>query len=225
MPREFIPLLRHGGFTNAEKFYVLAFEGTVTERKYFEDLRSSTYFNDSGLIETIPLKRGPREGNNPLDVKKLLARTKREYNFRPTDEFWLIIDRDDWEKIHKIDLDKVVEECRDEQNFHIALSNPCFEFWLILHLAKLSDFSEEEKMKIYENASVSDKKNYVDVILADLIGDGRGYNKRPNPSIFLPLIKVAIKNASEIADPKSDYPKGLGSDVYKLVIKLLKDNS
>ena len=32
MPREFIPLIRRGGFENAEKFYILAFEGTVTER-------------------------------------------------------------------------------------------------------------------------------------------------------------------------------------------------
>jgi len=222
MPREFIPLVRPGGFINAEKFYVLAFEGTVTERKYFEDLRVSEFFNNSGQIETIPIKRGERDGNNPLNVKTLLSKTKKEFNFRPTDEFWLIVDRDDWERVHHIDLAKVEEECRDEQNFNMALSNPCFEIWLILHLKRLSAFTAEEQSKIYENAPVSDKKNYIDVVLADLIGDGRGYNKRPNPAVFLPRIKEAIINAEEIAKEGEYYPHGLGTDVYKLVKKLIK---
>lgn len=78
----------------AEKFYVLAYEGDVTEKKYFEDLRQSPMFNNSGSIETIPLKKERNAGNSPLDVKKLLFKAKAEYNFRATDEFWLIIDRD-----------------------------------------------------------------------------------------------------------------------------------
>ena len=81
MPREFNELVRRSGFVNAEKFYILAYEGTVTERKYFEDLRNSELFNDSGSIETIPLKRGTREGSNPLAVKALLSKAKQDYNF------------------------------------------------------------------------------------------------------------------------------------------------
>ena len=69
MPRESNPLVRRSGFLQAEKFYILAFEGDVTEKKYFEDLRQSELFNDSGTIETIPLKKGKRDGNSPLEVK------------------------------------------------------------------------------------------------------------------------------------------------------------
>jgi len=32
MPRESIPLVRLGGFTDAEKFYVLSYEGTKSEK-------------------------------------------------------------------------------------------------------------------------------------------------------------------------------------------------
>ena len=53
-------------------------------------------------------------------------------------------------------------------------------------------------------------------------GDGRGYNKRPNPAVFLPKVVQAIRNAKEIADGEDMYPKTLGSDVYKLVEKLIK---
>lgn len=93
MPRESTPLVRKSGFLEAEKFYILAYEGDVTEKKYFEDLRQSSMFNDSGSIETIPLKKEHNGGNSPLDVKKLLSKAKAEYNFRATDEFWLIIDK------------------------------------------------------------------------------------------------------------------------------------
>lgn len=217
MPREFNELVRRSGFVNAEKFYILAYEGTVTEKKYFEDLRNSELFNDSGSIETIPLKRGAREGSNPLAVKALLSKAKQDYNFKPTDEFWLVIDRDDWETIHNIDLVKLAEDCKSEKNFFMALSNPCFEMWLILHLKKLEEISAEEKVKIYANAAISAKKHYIDEVL----GDGRGYNKRPNPAVFLPKVKQAIHNAKEIAVMEDPYPKTLGSDVYKLVEKLI----
>lgn len=186
MPRESTPLVRKSGFLEAEKFYILAYEGDVTEKKYFEDLRQSSMFNDSGSIETIPLKKEHNGGNSPLDVKKLLSKAKSEYNFRATDEFWLIIDRDDWEKIHHVDFNALYDDCEKEKNFFIALSNPCFEFWLILHLRKLEDIADSDREKILENAKVSVKHNYIDLYLADCIGDGRGYTKRPKASVFMP---------------------------------------
>lgn len=35
MPREPIPLIRQGGHFDAEKLFVLSYEGTVTEKKIF----------------------------------------------------------------------------------------------------------------------------------------------------------------------------------------------
>lgn len=222
MPRESNPLVRRSGFLQAEKFYILAFEGDVTEKKYFEDLRQSELFNDSGTIETIPLKKGKRDGNSPLDVKRLLATARADYNFSSDDEFWLIVDRDDWESIHHIDFNALYEDCRKEKNFFMALSNPCFEIWLILHLRKLSEISEDDRQKLFENEKVSSKHNFIDTYLADCIGDGRGYNKRPMPSVFLPKVHDAIQNAAEIRNEEERYPVSLGTDVYKLVMKLIK---
>jgi hypothetical protein len=222
MPRESIPLVRLGGFADAEKFYVLSYEGTKSEKKYFEDLRQSTYFNDSGQIETIPLKRPKNAGSNPISVRKLLSQAKNDYNFKSTDEFWLIIDRDDWEKIHKLDISALVEGCKKEKNFFIAMSNPCFEIWLILHLTPLSTFSEDEQRAIFENEKISAKKNHIDKVLATCINNGRGYNKTPDPEFFLPKVYDAIINARSIANAEEDYPSKIGTDVYKLVEKLIK---
>ena len=69
MPREPISLVREGGFLEAEKMFVLSFEGSVSEKKYFEDFRKSTLFNDSGLIEVISLKR-PTNCKNRLKLTR-----------------------------------------------------------------------------------------------------------------------------------------------------------
>ena len=219
MPREPLPLIRSGGFKNAEKLYVLAFEGTVSEKKYFEDFRNSEYFNLSGLIETVPLKRKKGDGaSDPFSVKKLLKTAKTEYSFKLSDEFWLIIDRDDWQTKHKIDFEKLVKECKEEKNFFLAMSNHCFEIWLILHLKDLQDFTKEEQDCILANKKLGNK-NYIDKILEDL--QGKGYNKRPNTYIFLPFTKNAIERAKLIDNPQDDYPKGIGTHLYKLVEKLI----
>lgn len=220
MPREPIPLIRPGGHIDAEKLFVLSYEGAVTERKYFQDLRASQYFNDTGLLEIVPLKRPKDRGSDPFSVKRLLSWAKKEYGFKITDEFWLIIDRDDWETIHKHSFDELVEECRTEENFFLAMSNPCFEIWLILHLADMSSFEEDEKTKIFENAKIG-KKNYIDIVVARLQGGGRGYTKRPNPDIYLPLTETAIERAKALDNLADDYPKYLGTHLYKLVEKLI----
>jgi len=221
MPREPIALVRHGGFREAEKMFVLSYEGKRSEKKYFEDFRKSEIFNDSGLIEIISLKKPKNIGSDPISVKKLLHEAKREYNFKKSDEFWLIIDRDNWEEIHHHSFEKLAEDCLKEGNFFLAMSNPCFEIWLVLHLKDLRDFSKDEQEKIYQNKPENKSKNYIDILVGNLEGQGRGYNKRPNPGIYLPLTEIAIKRAKAIDTPNELYPKYLGTHVYKLVEKLM----
>lgn len=219
MPREPIPLVREGGFLEAEKMFILSYEGKISEKKYFEDFRNSELFNDSGLIEIISLKRPTNRGSDPISVKKLLLEAKKEYRFKHTDEFWLIIDRDDWEEIHNHNFDKLVDDCKKENNFFLAMSNPCFEIWLILHLKDINEFDEEEKIKIMSNKKISNSKNYIDKVLSEI--QGRGYNKRPNPRIFSPLTKTAIDRAKELDNENQDYPKQIGTHIYKLIEKLI----
>ncbi len=223
MPREPIPLIRQGGHIDAEKLFVLSYEGIITEKKYFQDFRASEYFNNNGLIEIVPLKRPKDKGSDPFSVKKLLNEAKKEYGFKISDEFWLIIDRDDWESIHKLSFDDLVTECKNEDNFYLAMSNPCFEIWLVLHLKNLSEFTKEEQALIFENAKIG-KKNYIDILVSQLQG-GRGYNKRPNPNIYLPLTKTAIERAKSIDNLKDDYPKSIGTHLYKLIEKLIDNES
>lgn len=89
-------------------------------------------------------------------------------------------------------------------------------------MRKLEDIADGDREKILENEKVSVKHNYIDLYLADCIGDGRGYTKRPKTSVFMPRVKVAIENARMIRDLGERISGGLSTDVYKLVEKLIK---
>lgn len=102
-----------------------------------------------------------------------------------------------------------------------AVSNPCFEFWLLLHVKKFSDLLDEEKTNLLQNRKISNKRRYIDKLLGDAMPDG--YNKRnPRTARFILLVDHAITESRNLVVEGEDYPKGLGSHVYKIVEKLLK---
>jgi hypothetical protein len=52
------------------------------------------------------------------------------------DQFWLVCDCDHWvEPNHIGNLTLVLQECR-QKGVHVAISNPCFDLWLLLHFAE-----------------------------------------------------------------------------------------
>lgn len=76
MPREAMSLVREGGFRNAEKFFILAYEGTVTEKRYFEGLRESTLFTYRRRRHTTRL------GIRRLSVSKETCKVKLRHKKR-----------------------------------------------------------------------------------------------------------------------------------------------
>lgn len=216
MPREREDLFRESNSLEKEKIIVLAFEGNDTEEIYFEEFKHSEIFNDA-LIFLHLLKRPKKDTNSaPNHVfKKLKKEAKDEYNFKDTDELWMIIDTDRWKNIPDI-----ISECKKQSNMFVAVSNPCFEFWLLLHIKDLAEYNEEELDLILKNGKVSNKKNYVDTKIVEILG---AYNKsNPKPELFLPTVDFAIAQAKQLDQNNNEYPKKLGSHVYKVIMKLKK---
>lgn len=90
-----------------------------------------------------------------------LDRFKDEHATEENDQFWVCIDQDHWaHENHLRNLTQVLAHCRNK-GYHVAMSNPCFEFWLLLH------FEEP-------NLAASASCREVSVRLAELMG---GYNK------------------------------------------------
>ncbi len=215
--REREELFRESNTIEKEKIIVLAFEGNDTERIYFEELKESVKFNDE-LIYLHLLKRAKSDTNSaPKHVfNKLKREAKNEYNFAKNDELWMIIDTDRWRNIPEI-----MQACNDLKNMFVAVSNPCFEFWLLLHIKNIDECSEKELDLILKNKKVTSKKRYLEVKIADILGS---YNKtNPKPERFLPFIDKAIVQAKKLDNPQETYPNKLGSHIYKLIEKIIKN--
>lgn len=213
MPRERTELIRPSGFLTKGKILILSYEGNDTEPQYYEALKEKLKHKNL-VLHIESLKRDKNDTNSaPKHVFKKLKEKKSEYNFKDSDEFWMIIDKDSWK------LDEWVEKCKKEKNFFIALSNPCFEFWLLIHILDLNTLTPKELLDISKNNKVNKKRRYVEKLLSDNLADG--YKKsNHNPERFLDNINSAILQAEQL--DKKDIFKNIGSQNYKLVKKLIE---
>jgi hypothetical protein len=215
MPREREEFFRESNTSEREKIFVLAFEGNITEEKYFSEFKNSNKFHDE-LIYLHLLKRSVDDTNSsPNHVfSKLKKEAKDEFNFRKGDELWMIIDTDRWKSIPKI-----IEACNDLENMFVAVSNPCFEFWLLLHIKDVQEYNEEELELLFKNKKIG-KKNYIDLKIKDIVGSYNKTNLKTDD--FLPNIDKAVLRAKNLDQPQEEYPTKLGTHVYKLIEKIKK---
>lgn len=97
-------------------------EGEVTEPEYLELMKGPDVRIDYGTPGFDPksLVRHARD-----DAR---ANRKRRQADRDFDEIWCVFDRDDHEGI-----EATLQEARDAE-VEVALSNPCVELWLLLHV-------------------------------------------------------------------------------------------
>ncbi len=158
MPREREDFIRESNVFDVEQLFILAYEGNKTEPTYFESLKNNPAFKH-GIIELISLRRPEDDTNSaPRHIfEKLKNETKDKYNFKNSDEFWMIIDRDR----NRDNIPKYFELCQNEGNFYFALSNPCFELWLLLHIKDLNEYSNAELEEIHKNQRVSNNRTYI----------------------------------------------------------------
>jgi len=101
--------------------YVIATEGAVTEKIYF----NSIFRRKNIRMPVLATKSGD---SSPDKVIKRLNKYRKDYDASPS-EMWLVIDRDYWE----LDVLKNISlECK-VKGYNLIISNPCFELWLLLH--------------------------------------------------------------------------------------------
>jgi hypothetical protein len=215
MPREREEFFRESNTSEREKIFVLAFEGNITEEKYFSEFKYSNKFNDE-LIYLHLLKRGADDTNSaPNHVfSKLKKEAKDEFNFKKGDELWMIIDTDRWKSIPNI-----IKACNDLENMFVAVSNPCFEFWLLLHIKDVQEYNEEELELLFRNKKIGNR-NYIETKIIEIAGS---YNKTNlKTEDFFPNIDTAVLRAKNLDQPQEEYPTKLGSHIYKLIEKLKK---
>lgn len=180
------------------KLFVIATEGDRTERQYFNLLRKFD-------IEGIAIKCLPsRDRSTPDHVLARMQKYCDENKLRDSDQCWLVVDRDNWSEEM---LDELAGWARGRNNRGLAVCNPRFEYWLLLHFERGNAIGSAQEI---EHRLKKHLQNY---------------DKQIDPRRFTyEAIKEAIERARK-RDRNTDcnWPCELGvTTVYRLVERILE---
>lgn len=181
------------------KLFVLAVEGAKTEPQYF------AIFNNEQSVIRVNCLKGKHESSPPQVLKRMQDYLKEEA-LKNTDEAWLVVDKDQWTDEQ---LAQLCAWAQGQDNYGLALTNPQFEFWLLLH------FEDGDGVATSRNCSDRLKRHLP------------GYDKEINVRKFTSeRISDAIRRAKQRDNPPCvDWPRAPGgTTVYKLVENIIAAN-
>lgn len=191
-----------------------------TEEQYFDGL--SDAFPNS-LTKTDRLEKQHKEDtkSHPNHVLDLLIERKerwQEYGVMPG-EFWMVVDRDR-QNVSMDQLKAIIQTCIDE-GFNLALTNPAFELWLLMHLKDIKQYPEDKLLANPKKSSKA-KKRFLELEIAAVLG---GYNKNKIMfHRFVPGIYDAIHRAKQNETNNTKLISKPGSSVCFLVERIIKKN-
>ena len=202
------------------RLIVIASEGKDTERIYFKVL-AKEYTNPRVHVHILERSVDEQNNSSPEHVLKQLNDYKSQYELEADDELWLVVDKDRWTEAM---LSRVATECLQEVAMHMALSNPCFELWLLLHIEDAVSLTPEEQMLWMENRRKSKNADpYLKVRLRQKIGS---YHESSYDTLALIAhVEDAIERARALdKNPADRWPQTLGTRVYLLAESIMNRN-
>lgn len=179
------------------KLFLIAVEGVKTEPQYF------AIFNNRQSVIRVKCVTGNHR-SSPPEVLKRLKDYLRKKELRSSDEAWLVVDKDNWTDEQLEQLQAWVQE---RNNYGFALSNPKFEYWLLLHFEDGND--------------ISSSRDCSDRLKRHLPDYDKGIDTR---KITRVRIDEAIRRARQRDNPPcADWPRNIGgTTVYKLVESIIR---
>lgn len=180
------------------KLFIIAVEGTKTEPQYF------ALFNDQQSVIRVNCLKGSHDSSPPQVLKRMEDHLKKE-TLRESDEAWLVVDKDQWTEQQ---LTQLHEWSQKNDNYGFALSNPKFEYWLLLHF--------EDGAGIATSHECTDRLKYHLPVYDKGIDAKKITNER---------IDDAVRRAKVRDNPPcADWPRYMGgTTVYKLVENIRKE--
>lgn len=170
-----------------------------TERDYL----TMDAFRDSCKAIRFPKDIHP-DRRNPAAVLKRFQKALRTEDFRAGDEAWVVVDVDEWDRR---EFEELLAWARKDDRRHVAISNPKFELFLVMH---------------FEKANGCTTAPLVDAALKRHMPD---YDKRLKRGQFsVEQVRAATANArTKRAGCASDVPDPGMTDVFLLVESLIGD--
>lgn len=204
---------------DAKSIYVISIAGEgKTEEQYFDGIYD---MERSNLIRIERLEKADETDtkSHPNHVIELLNERKEQWKLHGIEpnELWMVVDRDK-QNISEEQLNQIIEKCKIE-GYNLALSNPTFEFWLLLHVTSIEKYDTEILLENPKPRPKS-KKRYIEKELSNIMG---GYNKSKLQFVnFESGINDATTRAKELEIDNNNLIGQLGTSVCILVEKLIK---
>jgi hypothetical protein len=136
------------------------------------------------------------------------------------DDVCLIVDRDSRSVSNK-QYDKLIKKC-EINNFKLFVSNPCFEFWLLLHFNEVFDIDTAELLDNKKLIIDDNEIHFCEYELKKILPDFEKNNICF--SSLINRINIAIKNEKRFEETLLNLKTNLGSNVGQL-LKILVDKS
>ena len=149
-----------------------------------------------------------RKTGYDLAYRKYLS--KYTSNF---DEFCILIDRDAGSHSSE-DMNFILQYCK-EKNYRCFITNPCFEFWLLLHFSDVYEEYLDQFDLIRENKKVSNAHTFVSNELSAKAHHGKkgiAFKEK-----YLPHIEEAIIRASKFASDNEALITDIGCNIWILI--------
>lgn len=185
---------RRSGKRPYKRLVIIATEGHVTEPEYF-----NLFPVDKNIIQIKLIRKKHR--TSPKQVLRFISNELKNQNFRKSDLAWMVIDVDNWQDA---DLNLCAQWAATDHRRGFAVSNPSFEYWLLLH---------------FEDCAIQSAAKCGDKLLRYL----PQYDKHiKRGQISLEQIKDAVARAkARDVNRQEPWPASCGTTVYQLVEQLL----
>lgn len=214
MPRKQRPFIRKSAERDA-RLVVIATEDSKATQIYFETLVSPDFYQSSQVhVELLPHED---TASAPEYILGQLEGWLDTYQIGTDDEFWLVIDVDNWGDVK---LSQIAQRC-EQKKISLAVSNPAIELWFLLHLTSLNRYDTATRQTLFENKKNGARRTPLEQAILDITGQ---YNKSNlDAHRYIPHVEAAIERAKALdVNPTDRWPQQLGTHVYPLVQSIIE---
>lgn len=186
--------------------------------KYTKDVLDA-YLSNSDTITKIT-RKSIEDDLLLLGIDMNYRRYLQNMKTHSDDVFAVILDRDCGNHSREL-MEKCVQKCQDN-GFGCFITNPCFEFWLLLHLRDVkSVYSEEDLAAMLENQKISNAHTVVSKEVCNYASHGKKISSKKFEKFYLPNIASAMAHANDFASDYPDLLDRLGTNLPKLLCLLV----
>jgi RloB-like protein len=162
-------LKRKVGIRRPRKTLLVFCEGERTEPEYLDALKRQPTVREAAAVDLRVEAGHGRSAPRTLVAMAAAARSKALDEESEIDEFWCVFDVE-WPQNHP-GLSEAIEQAR-QNNIRLAVSNPCFELWLILHFQDQSAWVDNDAARrIRRDLDGSNNKSLDATKYMPLVGD------------------------------------------------------